>query len=89
MRKNPDYAIYYNNWARLFVLGVIPALMLIYLNYKVKILLDCILQALLGSALPFLIRGDVAEKIQFSAKGGDSGIAKARAGLSKDYCMTS
>ena len=35
MRKNPDYAIYYNNWARLAVLGIFPALMLIYLNYKV------------------------------------------------------
>ena len=36
MRKNPYYAIYYNNWARLAVLGIFPALMLIYLNYKVK-----------------------------------------------------
>ena len=35
MRKNPVYAIYYNNWARLFILGIIPAAMLIYLNYKV------------------------------------------------------
>ena len=35
MRKNPDYAIYYSNWARLAVLGIFPALMLIYLNYKV------------------------------------------------------
>ena len=36
MRKNPDYSIYYNCWARLFFLGVIPAAMLIYLNYKVS-----------------------------------------------------
>ena len=36
MRKNPVYAIYYNNWARLFILGIIPAAMLIYLNYKVR-----------------------------------------------------
>jgi hypothetical protein len=35
MRKNPDYSIYYNCWARLFFLGVIPAAMLIYLNYKI------------------------------------------------------
>ena len=35
MRRNPTYAIYYNNWARLFILGIIPAAMLIYLNYKV------------------------------------------------------
>ena len=37
MRRNPTYAIYYNNWARLFILGIIPAAMLIYLNYKVCI----------------------------------------------------
>ena len=39
MRKNPVYAIYYNNWARLFILGIIPAAMLIYLNYKVSIII--------------------------------------------------
>ena len=39
MRKNPYYAIYYNNWARLAVLGIFPAPMLIYLNYKVQTLL--------------------------------------------------
>lgn len=37
MRKNPNYSIYYNSVARLFVLGIIPAAMLIYLNYKVNI----------------------------------------------------
>lgn len=36
MRKNPNYSIYYNSVARLFVLGIIPAAMLIYLNYKVN-----------------------------------------------------
>ncbi len=35
LRKNPHYAIYYNNWTRLLVLGIIPAAMLIYFNYKV------------------------------------------------------
>ena len=36
MRKNPYYSIYYNSWARLLVLGIAPAAMLIYLNYKVN-----------------------------------------------------
>lgn len=35
LRKNVNYAIYFNNWARLLVLGIIPAAMLIYFNYKV------------------------------------------------------
>ncbi|XP_040567083.1 FMRFamide receptor isoform X1 [Lepeophtheirus salmonis] len=35
LRKNPNYAIYYNNWTRLAILGIIPACMLIYLNYKI------------------------------------------------------
>ncbi len=35
LRRNPSYAIYYNNWTRLAVLGIIPAALLIYLNYKV------------------------------------------------------
>ena len=35
LRRNPDYAIYYNNWTRLVVLGIIPFAMLVYFNYKV------------------------------------------------------
>ena len=35
MRKNPDYITYYKNWARLLVLGVIPVILLTYLNYNV------------------------------------------------------
>ena len=35
LRKDPDYAIYYNNWTRLVVLGIIPFAMLVYFNYKV------------------------------------------------------
>ena len=35
MRKNPNYSIYYNCWARLFFLGIGPVAMLIYLNYKI------------------------------------------------------
>merc|ERR1719295_931798 len=34
-RRNHIYAIYYNNWTRLAVLGIIPAAMLIYFNYKI------------------------------------------------------
>lgn len=37
LRKNPHYTIYYNNWTRLFVIGIIPYLLLIYFNYKVCI----------------------------------------------------
>jgi hypothetical protein len=35
LRKNPDYTIYYNNWTRLFVIGIVPTILLIYFNYKV------------------------------------------------------
>ena len=35
LRLNPDYAIYYNNWARLAVLGIIPAVMLVFFNTKI------------------------------------------------------
>ena len=34
-RLNPDYAIYYNNWTRLAVLGIIPAVMLVFFNTKI------------------------------------------------------
>ncbi|QQP49032.1 Uncharacterized protein FKW44_009544 [Caligus rogercresseyi] len=37
LRKNPDYVIYYNNWIRLMVVGIIPFSLLIYFNYKVGI----------------------------------------------------
>ncbi len=36
LRKNRTYAIYYSNYARLLVLGIIPAVLLIYFNYKVR-----------------------------------------------------
>lgn len=36
LRREPAYAIYYNNWTRLLILGIIPAIMLVYLNYKVR-----------------------------------------------------
>ena len=35
LRLNPDYAIYYNNWTRLAVLGIIPAVMLVFFNAKI------------------------------------------------------
>ena len=35
LRTNPDYAIYYNNWTRLAVLGIIPAVMLVFFNTKI------------------------------------------------------
>ena len=35
LRKDPDYAIYYNNWARLAVLGIVPFLLLVYFNTKI------------------------------------------------------
>ena len=40
LRRNPNYAIYYNNWTRLLVLGIIPAGMLIYFNYKESIIVS-------------------------------------------------
>ena len=35
LRKNPDYVIYYHNWARLAVLGIVPFVMLVYFNTKI------------------------------------------------------
>ena len=35
LRTNPNYAIYYNNWARLLVLGIIPFILLVYFNTKI------------------------------------------------------
>ena len=35
LRKDPDYAIYYHNWARLAVLGIVPFVMLVYFNTKI------------------------------------------------------
>ena len=37
LRTNQVYVTYYNQWARLFVMGFIPAVMLIYFNYKVRV----------------------------------------------------
>ena len=37
LRTNQAYVTYYNQWARLLVMGFIPAVMLIYFNYKVNI----------------------------------------------------
>ena len=35
LRKNPYYTIYYTNWTRFFIMGIIPTVLLIYFNYKV------------------------------------------------------
>ena len=35
LRKNREYAIYYNNLARLLLLGIIPFGLLAYFNYKI------------------------------------------------------
>jgi len=37
LRKNKNYAVYYQNWTRLFVLGLVPMLLLIFLNVRVFI----------------------------------------------------
>ena len=34
-RKNTYYTIYYTNWTRLLIMGIIPTVLLIYFNYKV------------------------------------------------------
>ena len=36
LREDPNYIIYYNNWTRLVVIGVVPIVLLIYFNYKVS-----------------------------------------------------
>ena len=56
MRRNPTYAIYYNNWARLFILGIIPAAMLIYLNYKVCIGTTFVFKILSTNAMKKIIK---------------------------------
>eukprot|EP00093_Oithona_nana_P009090 09090.XXX_64533_60387_1 [CDS] Oithona nana genome sequencing. len=35
LRKNPYYTIYYTNWTRFFIMGIIPTVLLIYFNYKI------------------------------------------------------
>jgi len=35
LRIDPNYTIYYNNWARIAVLGVIPTVMLVFFNTKI------------------------------------------------------
>ena len=35
LRMHPDYTIFYNNWARIIVLGVIPTALLIFFNTKI------------------------------------------------------
>ena len=35
LRLDPAYAIYYNNWTRLAVLGIIPVVMLVFFNAKI------------------------------------------------------
>ena len=34
-RLNPDYAIYYNNWTRLAILGIIPAVLIFSINIAI------------------------------------------------------
>lgn len=36
LRKDAFYIIYYINWTRLILIGIVPMTMLIYFNYKVK-----------------------------------------------------
>ena len=40
MRKNPAYTIYYTNWTRLILIGILPTISLIYFNYKVSDILS-------------------------------------------------
>ncbi|XP_059098618.1 FMRFamide peptide receptor frpr-18-like [Tigriopus californicus] len=35
LRKDPTYTIYYNNWTRLMLIGIVPFILLIYFNYKI------------------------------------------------------
>ena len=37
LRRNPAYTKYYNNWTRLLLNGIIPFILLIYFNYKVRV----------------------------------------------------
>ena len=36
LRQNPEYMIYYIYWTRLVVMGILPTILLIYFNYKVR-----------------------------------------------------
>jgi hypothetical protein len=35
LRTDPDYAIYYSNWARFLVLGLLPFILLVFFNTKI------------------------------------------------------
>ena len=36
LRQNLNYVIYYIYWTRLFAMGILPTILLIYFNYKVR-----------------------------------------------------
>ena len=52
LRRDPYYTIYYTNWTRLILIGVLPILLLIYFNYKVSKL--TVLQGDCGGQVPWL-----------------------------------
>ena len=36
LRRNQDYVMYYTNWTRLVLIGIVPTVLLVYFNYKVN-----------------------------------------------------
>ena len=37
LRQNQDYVMYYTNWTRLVLIGIVPTVLLVYFNYKVNV----------------------------------------------------
>ena len=37
LRRNQDYVMYYTNWTRLVLIGIVPTVLLVYFNYKVNV----------------------------------------------------
>ena len=74
LRTNQAYVTYYNQWARLLVMGFIPAVMLIYFNYKVNITISHLVNLQeLHLALPVDLQGHKVAAAAAEAERGEPG----------------
>ena len=73
LRTNQAYVTYYNQWARLLVMGFIPAVMLIYFNYKVNTISSPVNLQELHLALPVDLQGHKVAAAAAEAERGEPG----------------
>ena len=58
LRVDPDYAIYYNNFTRLAILGIIPVFMLLFFNAKIYQAIRVSISLFQNAAILFLLLKD-------------------------------